>query len=151
MRESFCFVIRTAGERKRRKNVKRKLLWMEHLASIRRRLCWKTSEQKLQAHEAVEICSAWWWWKTNYLSWHLNVCNSFRPRSVARSAMGSRAGDVLIINNFVIQISSWNCGIHNLCCRRKSNQASVGFVNAWELETTAASPPPTSSSMRMFW
>lgn len=27
---------------------------------------------------AVEICTAWRWWKTNYLSWHLNVCNSFR-------------------------------------------------------------------------
>lgn len=59
---------------------------------------------------SVEICTAL---KTNYMSWHLNVCKSFHFVDVYDDllswCMRKLPGGVLLnINNFVIQISPQN-------------------------------------------
>lgn len=81
-----CFVIRTAGVRKsrsRRSKKRQKKIMNETFGENSSPIMLETvRERNLQAHEVVEICTAWWWWKTNYLSWHLNVCNSFHPWSI---------------------------------------------------------------------
>lgn len=82
---------------KLKKNPVKRKLWMKHLANTRSlaaaRLCSKIvpGRRNLHAWKLEQLGR----WKTNYLSWHLNVCNSFRRMGCCcwRQNMGTLTGD----------------------------------------------------------